>query len=98
MRFIHGYFLQTKQLNKINLIIGGIQALEPKCCRNFLDPTCTWKYCMSKTAINVDVSTSENFKVHLSNQESDHPGSYRFLAHLFTLFQAIASVFKIALL
>ena len=35
---------------------------------------------------------------NLSNQASDHPDSYVFFAHIFTLFQAIVSVFKIALL
>ena len=41
----------------------------------------------------------KNFDVHcLNNQASDHPGSYVFFVHLFTLFQAIVSVFKVALL
>ena len=33
-----------------------------------------------------------------NNQASDNRGSYMFYAHLFTFFQAIVSVFKIALL
>ena len=41
----------------------------------------------------------KNFEVHYLNyQASDHPGSYIFFDHLDTLFQAIVSVFKIALL
>ena len=40
-----------------------VRTPEPNCCRNVFDPTCTWRYCMSKTAINADVSTSENFEV-----------------------------------
>ena len=51
---------------------------------------------MSKTSINAHL---KNFEVqYLSNQASDHPSSYLFFAHLFTLFKAIVSVFKTALL
>ena len=55
----------------------------------FFDPTCNWIYCMSKTAINADDSTSEKLQsaiLYLNNQASDHHGSYVFLVHLFTLF------------
>ena len=41
----------------------------------------------------------KNFGVqYLSNQASDHHGSQGLFAHLFTLFQAKVSVFKIVLL
>ena len=56
---------------------------------------------MSETAIaiNADVSTFINFELqYLNNQASDHPGSYIIFDQLFTLFQAIVSVFNIALL
>ena len=43
-------------------------------------------------------STLKKFKVqHVNNQASDHPGSYMLFAHVFTLFQAIAPAFEIAL-
>ena len=58
---------------------------------------------MSKTAINADHDQRsahlKSFRVQcLTNQTSDNPGSYRFFTYLFTHFQAIVSVFKIALL
>ena len=53
---------------------------------------------MSETAINADVNTSGKLQSpisqYLNNQASDHPVSYPVFAHLFTLFQAIVSVFK----
>ena len=37
----------------------------------------------------------KNFEVqYLNNQAFDHPGSYMFRAHIFTLFQAIVSFFQ----
>ena len=51
--------------------------------------------CMSKTAINVDVSTSQKLEVqYLNNQASNYPGSYFCFAHFFLHL----SVFKIDLL
>ena len=69
-----------KELVKINLIIVKNRTPEQNWCRTVSDLTCTWRYCMSKTAINAGVSTSESFNVqYLNNQTSDHPGSYMFL-------------------
>ena len=43
--------------------------------------------CISKTAINADVSTSEKLRsAILSNQGSNHPGFLPVFAHLITLF------------
>ena len=39
---------------------------EPNCWRNVFVLTCTWRYCMSKTAINADVSTSEKLRSAIS--------------------------------
>ena len=51
---------------------------------------------MSKTVINADEVTS--LKCKCLNYQASDPGSCVFFAHLFTIFQVIVSVFKVALL
>ena len=63
---------------------------ETKFCRNFIDPTCDWKYCMSGTATNAVVSTFQKLQgviVQYYKASSDSG----FLCFLFTFSHTVLS-------